>query len=71
LLTAEPGQFPIEKSQAPYSALPDIRAVNHGPLPAGQIHYMQQETDAPNRDRKPENPREPTMIYIVEVKNKN
>ncbi len=71
LLTARPGQFPIEKSQAPYSALPHIRAVNHGPLPPGQIHYMQQQTDAPNRDRKPENPKEPTMIYIVEVKNNN
>jgi hypothetical protein len=30
---------------------------------------MQQETDSPNRDRKPENPKEPTMIYVVEVKN--
>jgi hypothetical protein len=69
LLTAEPGQYPIEKAQEPYSALPDIRAVNHGPLPPGQIHYMQQETDPPNRDRKPENPRPPTMIYIVEVEN--
>lgn len=69
LLTVRPGQYPAEKSQAPYSALPNIRAVNHGPLPAGQIHYMQQQTDAPNRDRKPENPREPAMIYVVEVKN--
>jgi len=68
LLTAKPGQYPVEKSQAPYLALPNIRAVNDGPLPAGEIHYMQQETDAPNRDRKPENPKEPTMIYIVEVK---
>jgi hypothetical protein len=67
LLTTRPGQYPIEKSQAPYSALPNIQAVNHGPLPAGQIHYMQQETDAPNRDRKPENPRQPTMIYVVET----
>lgn len=71
LLTAGPGQYTAEKSQAPYSALPNIRAVNHGPLPAGQIHYMQQQTDSPNRDRKPENPKEPTMIYIVEVKNNN
>jgi len=68
LLAARPGLCPIEKPQEPYSALPDIRAVNHGPLPAGEIHYMQQQTDAPNRDRKPENPKEPTMIYIVEVK---
>jgi hypothetical protein len=71
LLTAKPGQYPAEKSQAPFLALPDIRAVNHGPLPPGQIHYMQQKTDPPNRDRKPENPRPPTMIYIVEVKNGN
>jgi hypothetical protein len=71
LLNAEPGQYPAEKSQAPHSALPNIRAVNHGPLEGGQIHYMQQQTDAPNRDRKPENPRKPTMIYVVEVKNSN
>ncbi|MHC4435861.1 MAG: BNR repeat-containing protein [Planctomycetota bacterium] len=71
LLIAKPGQYPVEKSRAPHSALPNIRAVNHGPLPAGLIHYMQQETDAPNRDRKPENPRKPTMIYVVEVKNSN
>jgi len=71
LLTARPGQIPAEKSQAPYSALSNIRAVNHGLLPPGQIHYMQQQTDSPNRDRKPENPREPTMIYVIEVKNKN
>jgi hypothetical protein len=71
LLTAGPGQYPVEKSQVPYLALPNIRAVNHGPLPAGEIHYMQQQADAPNRDRKPENPRQPTMIYVVEVKNSN
>ena len=69
LLTAKPSLYAVEKAQAPYSALPDIRAVNHGPLPPGQIHYMQQKTDPPNRDRKPENPRPPTMIYIVEVEN--
>ena len=68
LLSARPGQLPIEKSQAPYSALTNIRAGNHGPLPPGYIHYMQQQTDSPNRDRKPDNPREPTMIYVVEVK---
>ena len=71
LLIAKPGQYPVEKSRAPHSALPNIRAVNHGPLEGGQIHYMQQQTDAPNRDRKPQNPREPTMIYVVEVKNDN
>jgi len=71
LHAARPGRYPVEKSQAPYSALPNIRAVNHGPLPPGEIHYMQQQTDAPNRDRKPENPRQPTMIYVLEVKNNN
>jgi hypothetical protein len=39
-------------------------------LPPGFTHYMQQETDSPNRDRKPDKPKEPTMIYIVEVKDK-
>ena len=71
LLTMRPGRYPAEKPQAPFSALPHIRAVNHGPLPPGQVHYMQQETDSPNRDRKPETPREPTMIYVVEVRNSN
>jgi len=69
LLSMRPGQYPIQKAQAPHSAIPHIRAVNHGPLPRGYIHYMQQETDSPNRDRKPENPRKPTMIYVVEVMN--
>ncbi|MGD8499740.1 MAG: hypothetical protein PVJ86_03790, partial [Phycisphaerales bacterium] len=32
-------------------------------------HYMQQKTASPNRDRKPESPEEPTMIYVVEVMN--
>jgi len=70
LLNMKPDQYPFEKAQASHSAIPYVRAVNHGPLPQGYIHYMQQETDSPNRDRKPENPREPTMIYVVEVKNK-
>ena len=34
------------------------------------VHYMQQETDSPNRDRKPDKPKEPTMIYIVEARQK-
>ena len=39
----------------------------------GYLHItgnMQQETDSPNRDRKPDKPRESTMIYVVEVRNK-
>ncbi|NIP25298.1 MAG: hypothetical protein GWN67_07450 [Phycisphaerae bacterium] len=70
LLTAKPGQYPFQKAKAAHPGIPNIRAVNHGPLPQGYIHYMQQETDSPNRDRKPQNPRDPTMIYVVEVKNK-
>jgi len=70
LLTTRPGQYPFQKAKAAHSGLPHVRAVNHGPLPRGYIHYMQQETDSPNRDRKPEHPREPTMIYVVEVKEK-
>jgi len=31
---------------------------------------MQQEADSPNRDRRPDKPKEPTMIYVVEVKDK-
>ena len=70
LLRSQPGQHKSQKSAATSPVVPHIRAVNHGPLPPGQKHYMQQQTDRPNRDHKPENPREPTMIYIVEVKNK-
>ena len=68
LLTTRPGQYAIQKSATSSPAVPHIRAVNHGPLPRGERHYMQQETDRPNRDRKPQTPREPTMIYVVEVK---
>ena len=67
LLTSRPGQNAIQKSTTTSPAIPNIRAVNRGPLPEGQKHYMQQQTDRPNRDRKPETPREPTMIYLVEV----
>lgn len=70
LLGMRPGQYPFEKAQTAYYGIPHIRAVNHGPLPQGHIHYMQQEADPPNRDLRPEHPREPTMIYVVEVKNK-
>jgi len=70
LLTFKPGQHPIRKAQAIGPRLPHIRAINHGPLPSGFTHYMQRETDPPNRDRKPGNPKEPTMIYVVEAKNR-
>jgi hypothetical protein len=70
LLASRPGQNAIKKSVTASPAVPNIRAVNRGPLPRGEKHYMQQETNRPNRDRKPENPRGPTMIYVVEVKNK-
>jgi hypothetical protein len=66
LLSMEPGQYAFAKAARPVD-LPHVRAVNHGPLPPGTVHYMQQETDRPNRDRKPENPRKPTMIYVVEM----
>ncbi|MFH1719898.1 MAG: BNR repeat-containing protein [Planctomycetota bacterium] len=71
LLSSRPGRHPVEQQQGDDVSrnVPHIRAVNVGPLPPGFTHYMQQQTDSPNRDRKPENPREPTMIYIVEVKN--
>jgi len=68
LLRSQPGQSPIQKTGTTTPAIPHIRAVNRGPLPPGQKHYMQQQTDRPNRDRKPETPREPTMIYLVEMK---
>lgn len=71
LLTSRPGEYTIQKAEDPAPAVPNIRAVNSGPLPEGQAHYMQQETDRPNRDREPDNPREPTMIYIVEVRNES
>ena len=68
ILTTKPGQYTPDELDEVYPDLPDIIAVNHGPLPQNYIHYMQQKTASSNRDRKPENPKEPTMIYIVEVK---
>ncbi len=70
LLTGKAGQFSAEQAAESTPRIPNIRAVNRGPLPAGVTHYMQQQTDSPNRDRKPQDAREPTMIYVVEVKNK-
>jgi BNR repeat-containing family member len=70
LLAMQPGQYPAQKSRLPSAPVPHIRAVNRGPLPPGETDYMQQETDSANRDRRPENPRGPTMIYVVEVRQK-
>ncbi len=70
LLNATPGSIAINANVTPKTNEPkvrNVRASNIGPLPEGQNHYMQQETSRPNRDRKPDNPKEPTMIYIVEV----
>ncbi|MEW6237606.1 MAG: BNR repeat-containing protein [Candidatus Omnitrophota bacterium] len=67
LLSLKPGECPIQPIADSSPIVPNIRAVNDGPLPPGQTHYMQQETDIPNRDRKPDNPRQPTMIYLAEV----
>lgn len=69
LLTGKPGQHSTERAVDSAPKIPNIRAVNRGQLPAGATHYMQQQTDSPNRDRKPEDAREPTMIYVVEVEN--
>ena len=68
LLAMKPGQYSVRKADGIYHNIPNVRAVNRGPLLPGFTHYMQQETDSPNRDRRPENPREPTMIYVVEVR---
>ncbi len=69
LLTGKPDQYTPKRAVDNAPRIANIRAVNSGPLPAGVTHYMQQETDSPNRDRKPEDTREPTMIYVVEVEN--
>ncbi|UCF16019.1 MAG: BNR repeat-containing protein [Phycisphaerales bacterium] len=71
LLTGKPDQYAAQRAVDSGPKIPNIRAVNRGPLPTGVTHYMQQQTDSPNRDRKPEGAREPTMIYIVEVKNRS
>jgi len=70
LPTIKPGQYSVQKFQGADLTVPYVRAVNHGPLPPGVTHYMQQQTDPPNRDRKPADARAPTMIYVVEVKKK-
>jgi len=68
LLTGKPDQFAPRQAVDSAPRTPNIRAVNRGPLPAGFTHYMQQQMNSPNRDRKPEDAREPAMIYVVEVK---
>ena len=68
LLTMQPRQYRAEKTPPTSAPVANIRATNDGPLPPCETHFMQQETDSPNRDRKPENPKEPTMIYVVEVR---
>ncbi|MHC4116548.1 MAG: BNR repeat-containing protein [Planctomycetota bacterium] len=69
LLTGKPGQYATEQVADSGPKVPNVRAANIGPLPGGVTHYMQQQTDSPNRDRKPVDAREATMIYVVEVKN--
>ncbi len=69
LLNLQPGEADIVSVKKTGSLPGNIRARNVGPLPKGEKHYMQQEVDKPNRDRKPENPRSPTMIYILEIRN--
>ena len=68
ILTMKPGQYTPNELDEVYPDFPNIIAVNHGPLPPNYTHYMQQETAPSNRDHRPENPKEPTMIYIVEIK---
>jgi len=70
ILNMKPGRYPVRKADDIHHNILHIRAVNRGPLPAGFTYYMQQETDSPNRDRKPDNPRVPMMIYLVKVRNK-
>lgn len=69
LLTGKPGKYTAERAVDTGPKIPNIRAANRGPLPPDEKHYMQQKTDSANRDRKPEDLREPTMIYVVEAKN--
>lgn len=68
LLSMKPGAYEILPALDAELSIPNVRAINSGPLPDGRVHYMQQETDPPNRDRKPDNPKAPAMIFIVETK---
>lgn len=50
LLAGKPGQYTTKQAVDSTPKIPNIRAVNWGPLPTGVMHYMQQQTDSPNRD---------------------
>lgn len=71
LLAMKPGQYSFSNAEHEENPIRHVRAVNRGPLPIGVTHYMVQETAPANRDRKPENPKEPTMIYILEIHKQN
>jgi hypothetical protein len=70
LLTMKPNQYDFGRAVSSGHNIPNVRAVNRGKLAPDFTHYMQQEVDSANRDRKPEKPRKPTMIYVVEVEDK-
>ena len=70
LLTMKPSQYEVSRAVRPGHNISNVRAINRGKLPPGITHYMQQEVDSPNRDRRPDKPRKPTMIYVVEVEYK-
>ena len=70
LLRMKPSEYDFIRAVNSGHNIPDVRAINRGKLPPGFTHYMQQEVDSANRDRKPEKPRKPTMIYVVEVEDK-
>ncbi|MDP8244399.1 MAG: BNR repeat-containing protein [Candidatus Hinthialibacter antarcticus] len=67
LLDSKPGSLTVQPPQTSSLNIPSVRAVNRGPLPEGQVHYMQQQVARANRDRKPESPKSPTMVYVVET----
>ncbi|MBD3266367.1 hypothetical protein GF373_06825, partial [bacterium] len=68
LISKKPGGFAIKEAEEAKKGIANIRATCIGPLPKGEAHYMVQKNDRPNRDRKPENPLPPQMIYVYEVK---
>jgi hypothetical protein len=67
LLTHSPGEFAVQEAKSARQGIANVRATCVGPLPRGEQHYMVQKTAPANRDRKPENPMEPQMIYIYEI----
>lgn len=68
LLSMKPGEYTLAPREKTKTTVPNARAVNIGPLPNGETHTMQQAVAPPNRDRRPENPRPPTTITIVETR---